>query len=344
MNPSTSLRRISSRTASLTTGDGNSICRHGQSGSRRVGDAFFSIPLTNVANYRRGDRPRYVVNDIAPPSRYGSIGGLVTSANVCCKYLNSVGCWAEKTVSTRSKPIERERLLAELGHLLDDDRPLEIPAVRLQQVVDGPAVRLQFAADRLVQLRVEVERLRNDDLLPVQLVNVAEFLAGFVDDAGENLVVVEPFAGGRVEGDHLPRLELAAGDDLRRVQAVDAGLGADVEPAAVVGAPPHRSQAHAVDQPGEHSAVGGDDAGRAVPRGQAAERPPAVGEQVHRLRAPVVGLRIPDRRHAQPQRPQHAPALRMDQMLDPLVEPGRVAAAPAVSRSRPGSGGSSPRA
>src|SRR5262249_41012148 len=52
------------------------------------------------------ERPKYVVSDIAPPSRYGSIGGFVTSANVCCKYLNSVGWWAEKTVSTRSWPIE----------------------------------------------------------------------------------------------------------------------------------------------------------------------------------------------------------------------------------------------
>ena len=34
---------------------------------------------------RSGPRPRYVTSDIAPPSRYGSMGGLVTWAKSCLK-------------------------------------------------------------------------------------------------------------------------------------------------------------------------------------------------------------------------------------------------------------------
>ena len=108
-----------------------------------------------------------------------------------------------------------------------------------------------------------------------------------------DLVAVEPLAGGGVEGDHLPRLELAAGDDGGVVQPEHAGLAADVQPAALVRAPPHRAQAHAVHEADEHAAVGADDAGRAVPGGQAAERPPVVGEQVERFLAPDVGLACP---------------------------------------------------
>ena len=58
---------------------------------------------------------------------------------------------------------------------------------------------------------------------------------------------------------------------------------------------------------------------------EAAERPPAVGEQVEGVLAPDVGLGVPHRRDRQPQGPQQAPVLLEHQVLDPLVEAGRVA-------------------
>ncbi len=90
--PSTSLRRISSSTPSESTGLESSSWRQGT-------EPALVVQCT-------GERPRYVVSDIAPPSRYGSIGGLVTSAKVCCRYLKRVWCCWLKIVSTRSKPME----------------------------------------------------------------------------------------------------------------------------------------------------------------------------------------------------------------------------------------------
>ena len=110
-----------------------------------------------------------------------------------------------------------------------------------------------IAADRVVGLAGVVEPLGDDDLPAVQLVDVAEFGLRLGDDAAHDLVAVEPLAGRGVEGDHLARLELAAGDDGGRVEAEHAGLAADVEPAALVRAPAHRAQAHAVDEADERS-------------------------------------------------------------------------------------------
>ena len=87
-----------------------------------------------------------------------------------------------------------------------------------------------------------------------------------------------------VEGDHLTGLELSAGDDGRVVDAEDAGLAGDVEPAALVAEPAHRTQAHAIDQADEDLAVGGDDAGGAVPAPEAAEGAAIVGEDVDAVR------------------------------------------------------------
>src|SRR5262249_1125641 len=120
-----------------------------------------------------------------------------------------------------------------------------------------------------------VEGLRHEDLGPVQLVDVAGQLGAHLGGgAGQDLVAVEALVGQGVQGDHLAGLELAAGDDGGGGDVEDPRPAGDVEPAAVVGAPAHGAQAHAVDQAGDDAAVGGDDAGGAVPGAQAAVGPP----------------------------------------------------------------------
>ena len=155
--------------------------------------------------------------------------------------------------------------------------------------------------------------------------NVAEFDLGLGHDAGHDLVAVEALAGGGVQGDHLTGLQLAAGHDRRGIEAEDAGLGTDVEPAALVRTPADGAQAHAIDEADEDAAIGADDAGGAIPRAEAAERPAIVREQVEGFRPPDVRLRVPDRRNGEPQGAEQAPVLLKGEVLDPFVEAARVA-------------------
>ena len=83
-----------------------------------------------------------------------------------------------------------------------------------------------------------------------------QFRFYFLHNSSASLVVIEPLAGLGVEGDHLSRLQLAAGHDVRRIDAEHARLAGDVEPAALVRTPAHRPQAHAIDGADEHLAVG----------------------------------------------------------------------------------------
>src|SRR5262249_35489540 len=183
----------------------------------------------------------------------------------------------------------------ELGHVLDEDGALEVPAVGLEEVLQGPVAVLQDAADGVVDLGGEVEGFGDEDLGAVELVQLAaQLVADLIDDADHHLVAVHALAGGQVQGDHLAGLELAAGDDGGAVQAEDAGLAGDVGPAAGVGEPADGAQAHAVHQAGHDAAVGGDDAGGAVPGAESAVGPAVVGEDVHGLLAPDVGLALPD--------------------------------------------------
>jgi hypothetical protein len=189
-----------------------------------------------------------------------------------------------------------ERLLLQLGHVLDEYGAFEVPTRGLEQVIEGPVAGRDHGPDVVVDLRGEVEPFGNDDLGPVDVVELANFGGHFVDHAAHGLVVVEAFAGLGV--DHLAGLELAAGNDTCGIDAEDPGLAGDVEPAALVGTPAHRAETHAIDGADEDAAVGGNEARGTVPGAQAAVVPAAVTEEVNRFLAPELGLRVPDRRDA----------------------------------------------
>ena len=68
--------------------------------SRRIGG------LTLFVSSTLGLGPTKDTSDITIASRIGSIGGLVTCANSCLKYVNSGGRWSDSTASALSLPIE----------------------------------------------------------------------------------------------------------------------------------------------------------------------------------------------------------------------------------------------
>ena len=81
----------------------------------------------------------------------------------------------------------------------------------------------------------------------------------------DRLAVEQP-AGLEIRGDHLPRAELALGEDARGLDIPHAGFGRDHEHAVVAQLPARGAQAVAVDGADGMAAVECDDAGRAVPR------------------------------------------------------------------------------
>ena len=166
-------------------------------------------------------------------------------------------------------PHGTQRLLLELRHLLDEDRAIEIPAGRLQEVVERPVPVRQRRPDDVIGLARVVESFGDDDVPAIQFVDVAVFRLPLGDDTGHDLVAVETLAAGRVERDHLAGLELSRRDDGGGVEAEDARLRPDIQPAALVGTPPHRAQAHAIHDANQSAAIRADDPGGPVPRGQA---------------------------------------------------------------------------
>ena len=222
-------------------------------------------------------------------------------------------------------PHAAERFLLQLGHVLHEHGALEVPPCGLQQVVDAPVLFPQGVAHHVVGLAVEVEPFGLHDLLQVQLVDVAQFLLRFGDHPLQDLVAVGPLAGGGVQCDHLPRLELAAGHDVGIVQAEHAALAADVQPAPAIGAPAHRAQAHPIHHTQQRAAIGGHDAGRTVPRTQAAVGTAHIGKQLEGFRPPHVFLGVPHRRDAQSHRAFQAPALFQREELQPFVQAAAVA-------------------